>query len=342
MIQVAVVGTGYWGPNLVRNLASVTGVTVHTLCDLDVAKAERIRQRACPEARIETDAAVVAANPEIDAVVIATPVRSHHQLCRRFLEAGKHVFVEKPLAQSVAECADLVALAEQQGRILMVGHVFIYNPAVVRIREILAAGDLGSLLYIYSQRVNLGRVQTDLNAMWSFAPHDLSILDYWLGAEPERVSARGFSCLGNGIEDVVFMVLEYPGGIGAHLHLGWLDPRKQRQMTLVGSKQMLVYDDVSLDAKITLYDRGIKDLHDFIHAPKTFADFQVQLRSGDIRVPALSFSEPLQRECQHFVDCIRNGERPITDAAAGLRVVKVLEAGAESLRQGGVAIALAD
>ncbi|HET8580202.1 MAG TPA: Gfo/Idh/MocA family oxidoreductase, partial [Nitrospiraceae bacterium] len=201
--------------------------------------------------------------------------------------------------------------------------------------------ELGKLFYMYSQRVNLGRIQSDVNALWSFAPHDVSIMNYWLGQEPLWVATRGFSYLNNGIEDVVFVTLEYPGGVGAHFHLGWLDPRKVRLMTLVGSKKMLVYDDVSLDAKIQIYDKGIVQLHDHLGTPESFAEFQLQLRVGDLVIPpTLQFSEPLQNECQHFIDCIRNGQRPLTDGLNGLRVVKVLEAAEQSLKQGGLPVGL--
>jgi predicted dehydrogenase len=222
----------------------------------------------------------------------------------------------------------------------MVGHVFEYNVAVQRIKQYLDQGELGRLLYVYSQRVNLGRIQNDVNALWSFAPHDVSIMNYWLEQEPVRVAARGFSYLNSRIEDVVFVTLEYPGGIGAHLHLGWLDPRKVRLMTLVGSKQMLVYDDVSLDAKIQLYDKGIVRLDDFSEAAESFAEYQFQIRVGDLIIPTLQFSEPLQRECQHFIDCIQNGSRPLSDGLSGLRVVRVLEAAEQSLRQDGQLVEL--
>jgi predicted dehydrogenase len=222
----------------------------------------------------------------------------------------------------------------------MVGHVFEYNTAVRRIKEHIAAGDLGELLYVYSQRVNLGRIQNDVNALWSFAPHDISILSYWLGQQPERVSARGFSYLHAGIEDVVFVTMGYSSGVGVHLHLGWLDPRKVRLMTLVGSKKMLVYDDVSLDAKIQIYDKGVNKLHALLEAPRDFAEFHYQIRTGDLVVPALEFAEPLQMECQHFVDCIRDGRQPLSDGRSGLRVVRVLEAAERSLAEDGRTIEL--
>lgn len=335
MVNVAIVGLGYWGPNLVRNLASLDDVRVSAFSDLDRKRAEAIRRRFYPSATVVGDYRELADNHEIDAVVIATPIRSHFEIAKFFIEAGKHVLIEKPLARTTDECQSLIKLAEQRGRVLMVGHVFEYNVAVRKIKQYLDAGELGKLFYIYSQRVNLGRIQQDVNALWSFAPHDVSIMNYWLGQEPEWVSARGFSYLSNRVEDVVFVTLKYPNGVGAHMHLGWLDPRKVRLMTLVGSKKMLVYDDVSLDAKIQIYDKGITDLHDFLEAPDTFAEFQFQLRMGDLVIPTIQFGEPLQNECQHFIDCIRNRQQPFTDGLNGLRVVKVLEAAEQSLRQDG-------
>jgi predicted dehydrogenase len=339
-VNVAVLGLGYWGPNLLRNLVSLENVKVTALCDADLRRAETFGRRLCREARVVDDYRLLAAAPDIDAVVIATPVGTHHELGSYLIASGKHVFIEKPLGRTQQECRELVELAERHRRILMVGHVFEYNVAVQRIKRYLDSGELGRLFYVYSQRVNLGRIQRDVNALWSFAPHDVSIMNYWFGQEPARVSARGFSYLSRGIEDVVFVTLEYPNGVGAHLHLGWLDPRKVRLMTLVGSKKMLVYDDVSVDRKIQIYDKGIADLHDFLEAPESFAEFQFQLRVGNVVIPTLKFSEPLQGECQHFIDCIQNDRRPLTDGLSGLRVVKVLEAAQQSLRGNGEYIEL--
>ena len=340
MINVAVVGLGYWGPNLVRNLASLDEVKIAALCDLDGQRAAASRDRFCPDARVINDYRLLADDAEIDAVVISTPIQTHCELGSFFLAAGKHVFVEKPLARTTEECRALIELAEHHQRVLMVGHVFEHNVAVQKIKGYIEAGELGKLFYVYSQRVNLGRIQNDVNALWSFAPHDISIMNYWFGQEPVWLSARGFSYLGSGIEDVVFVTLEYPNGIGAHLHLGWLDPRKVRSMTLVGSKKMLVYDDVSLDSKIQIYDKGVANLDEFLTAPETFAEFQFQLRQGDLTIPTLQFAEPLQTECRHFIDCIQNGTRPLTDGLDGLKVVRALEAAEQSLRLNGKPIEL--
>lgn len=335
LINVGVVGLGHWGPNLVRNLAGLPDVRISFLCDLDIRRAEAVRIRYCPMAKITTDYRTLCADPEINTVVVATPLRSHFWIGRSVLTAGKHLFIEKPLASSVEECHQLIDCAWKYNRVLMVGHVFEHNPAVLKIKQILDQGELGKLLYVYSQRVNLGRIQNDVNALWSFAPHDISIMNLWLGEEPIRISARGFSFLSPGIEDVVFVTLEYPGGVGVHLHLGWLDPRKVRLMTLVGNKKMLVYDDVSLDQKIQIYDKGVVPSNHLLEAPETFAEFQFQIRVGDVTVPKLQFREPLQIECSYFIDCIQTGQAPSTGGLNGLRVVKALEAAEQSLRQKG-------
>jgi len=339
-LNVAVVGIGYWGPNLVRNLTSLEGAQVSALCDLDLARAERVKERFCPQARVSNDHREVADDPKIDAVVIATPVNNHFELGSLFLSRGKHVFMEKPLAKTVDECTRLIELAHHHQKTLMVGHVFVYNAAVVKIKDYLRNGELGKLLYIYSQRLNLGRIQHDVSALWSFAPHDVSIVNYWLDEEPILVTARGFSYLKTGIEDVVFVTLNYPSGVGLNLHLTWLDPQKVRLMTLVGTKKMVVYDDVSVDSKIKLYDKGILALHEYMEAPPSFAEFQFQIRMGDVLIPRLSFSEPLQNECRHFLDCILDGKPPATDGLNGLGVVKVLQAAEESMKRGGAPIEL--
>lgn len=338
MIKVAMIGLGYWGPNLLRNLVGIPDIQVSAICDLDKRMAEANRKKFCPQALVTSDYHDLGNHSQVDAVVIATPLKTHFEIGSYFLKSGKHIFIEKPLAHSVVECQQLIDLAEKRRCVLMVGHVFEYNNAVRKIKQYLAEDELGRTFYIYSQRVNLGRVQNDISALWSFAPHDVSIINYWLDQEPCQVSARGFSLLNSGIEDVVFVTLEYPNGIGAHLHLGWLDPRKIRLMTIVGSKKMLVYDDVSTDAKLQIYDKGIVDLHNFIETPFSYAEFQFQIRSGDLVIPALKFDEPLQSECLHFVDSIRTGRTPLTDGMNGLRVVKVLEAADRSLKQKGASI----
>ena len=335
-VRLALVGLGYWGPNLARNLAILDNAELVALCD---ANEERLRRigRQYPSARLVPSFEDVLADDTIDAVVVATPVDTHFDLCRAALAAGKHVMVEKPLATSSAECETLIELAAAQGRTLMVGHVFVYNAAVNKVKEYIDAGEIGDVYYVYSQRLNLGQVRHDVNAMWNFAPHDLSIMCHWFGTEPTNLTARGHSYIQPGIEDVVFLNMEYPNDILASVHISWLDPLKVRRMTIVGSEKMVVYDDVSADAKVTVYDRGVtKKLIDQTEASlgsyRTYGEFQLLLRAGDVLIPKLDFVEPLKIECQHFVDCIRTGETPVSDGRQGLWVVRALEAAQRSLR----------
>ncbi len=343
MVNVALVGLGYWGPNLARNLAALQGAQLHTLCDL---RAERLARfaREYPRAHATSDYEQVLTSRDVDAVVIATPVHTHFEMARMALLAGKHVFVEKPLAQTAAQCRELIAAAEAAHLTLMAGHVFIYNSAVRRVKEYIDSGELGQVYYVYSQRLNLGIIRQDVNALWNFAPHDLSILCYWLNSIPERVMARGYSYIQPGIEDVVFMALDFPGGVGANVHISWLDPHKVRCMTVVGSEKMVVYDDTNPDARIMVYDKGVAKVPAAANSSngpslgryESFAEFQLLLRAGDILIPKIDFVEPLKLECQHFVDCIQNGQRPMTDGYDGLRVVESLEAAQRSLARGGV------
>jgi predicted dehydrogenase len=282
------------------------------------------------------------ADDQVDAVIVAVADQFHVPLSIKAIQAGKHVLVEKPLAQTSAQCAQLVDLAAAGGLTLMVGHVFLYNAAVRRMKDYIDSGELGDVHYVYSQRLNLGQVRHDVNALWNFAPHDLSILMYWLGNGPERVIARGYAYVQPKIDDVVFMTLDYPGGVGANVHISWLDPFKTRQMTVVGSKKMIVYDDVSADARITIYDKSVARTRRSPEggAPgsyETFGEFQLLLRAGDVLIPKIDFVEPLRVECQHFVDCIQSGETPRTDGVSGLHVVRALEAAQASMDAGGAA-----
>ncbi len=337
-VNIALVGLGYWGPNLARNLVLLDGGRLHTICD---SRPDQLARYAAlyPGARATGDFEDVINDVGVDAIVLATPLETHHRLARAALAAGKHVLVEKPLAATSDECRDLINIAADRGRTLMVGHVFLYNSAVRKVKDYITSGELGDVMYVYSQRLNLGQVRHDANALWNFAPHDLSIIGYWLDAEPRQVVARGFDYLQPGIEDVVFMTLDYPRGIGANVHISWLDPMKIRRMTVVGSEKMVVYDDVSTDARITLYDKGVtrtsRRQDAAINAPmgrfETFGEFQLLLRAGDVLIPKVDFVEPLRVETQHFVDCIVSGETPLSDGHDGLRVVQALEAAQRSL-----------
>lgn len=327
-IRAAVVGLGYWGPNLVRVTAESRDFDLAAICDADLARLETLGRRY-PSARATASFDSVVSDPAIDAIVIATPAETHHALARAALDAGKHVLVEKPMARTAAECEDLIATAASANRVLMPGHVFLYNAGVRKVREYIASGELGDVYYAYSQRLNLGQVRRDVNALWNFAPHDLSILDWWFDATPERVTASGFSYIQPGIEDVVFMTLEYPNGIGANVHISWLDPHKVRLMTVVGSEKMVVYDDTSADERIRLYDKGVvKKVLDgadqLLGRFETFAQFQLLLRAGDVLIPKIDFVEPLQLEFADFAAAIRGERPPLSDAVLGTQVVKSL------------------
>ncbi len=335
-INVAVIGLGDWGPNVGRNLARLSDVNLYAVCDMQEEALQKIGVQY-PAIRLGTDYTELLNDPNVDAVVIATPVATHYALVKECLIAGKHVLVEKPLATTFDQCDELVELADKYNKVLMVGHVFLYNAAVRKLKSIIQSGELGQIYYIYSSRLNLGRVRQDVNALWNFAPHDISIVLYLLDMMPAQVNARGFSFIQPGIEDVVFVTLNFPNGTGVNIHLSWLDPRKMRLMTVVGSEKMVIYDDVSADAKIQIYDKGVtkqptdQSLGEF----KSFGEFQLLLRAGDVLIPKIDFVEPLKLECQHFVDCIETGKKPITDGREGLRVVQVLEAAQRSLENEG-------
>ncbi len=337
-IGVALIGTGYWGPALARNFAATQRVELLHLVDRDDSKAIAVRNRIAPEAAAHDDLTRALTDPAVEAVAIATPAASHFELAGASLRAGKHTLVEKPLAMTESECEVLENLAAERGLVLMVGHVFLFNAAVEFVKEAIGNGELGDIQYVHSRRVNLGRVQADINALWSFAPHDISILNYWMGAEPISVAARGFSYIQKHVEDVIFCTLEYPGGRGAHMHISWLDPRKVREMTVVGSRKMVVFDDVSPQAKIKVYDSSVTTSP---APPESFADWQVDIRHGDVSIPRLPWAEPLRTEVEHFVACIRDGVPCRTPGSQGREVTRAIAAAQESLKTGGGAIALA-
>ena len=336
MLNVAHVGCGYWGPNLIRNLMSLNNARIVAVCDRDPGRLAYV-QSLCPDVQTCVDVEEVLGLPHVDAVSLATPAATHYELGMRCLEAGKHLFVEKPMALRSADCEALIEAAASRGLTLMVGHVFRYNSAVNKVKEYIDAGELGEIYYVYSRRVNLGRVQTDIDSLWSFAPHDLSILMYWLDSEPTHVLARGFSFLNSGVHDVVFMTLQFPNGAGAHVHVSWLDPKKTREMVVVGSEKMIVFDDISVDAKVQIYDKKVcrKGNTGPSDSVGSFREFQFAAVAGDCVIPSFSYDEPLRVECQHFAECIENGTPCMTGGEDGLRVVRVLEAAERSLAQTG-------
>lgn len=340
-INLAVVGCGYWGPNLVRNFVQLQDVNVSALCDLDISKACAVQHDYVPNVQVLTDYSSIINDPQVFAVVIATPAYSHFDIAQSALNASKHVFVEKPLAMSVLECQKLIHLARQADLVLMVGHTFRYNIAIRKIKEYIDDGFLGDIIYIYTRRLNLGKIRTDVNALWSLGPHDISTLLYWLGEAPIKVTSSGFSYLNSNIEDVVFMALEFSSGIKTYSHLSWLDPKKVREITIVGTEKMLIYNDIATEGKIQIYDKCISRYRDpHFQYEHSYAEFQMRGRYGDMSVPYLPFHEPLQLECQHFVDCIRSKAIPLTDGYEGLRVVRVLEGAQESLKHKNISVDL--
>lgn len=325
-MKVAVVGAGYWGPNLIRNLLSERALSGVVVCDRDPARLDLVKGRF-PQAETTSDLDRVLGDPDVAGVVLATPISTHGPLGLRVLEAKKHLFVEKPLAGSVAEAERLVAVARERERVLMVGHTFEYSPPVLRTREIIESGDLGRIFFVSMSRVNLGLHQRDASVIWDLVPHDFSILFHWLRETPVRVAAIGRDCVQRGIPDVAFIHLQFPSGVVANLEVAWLAPSKLRRTAIVGEKKMLVYDDNENIEKVKIYDQGV-DFRD----PETFGEWHLSYRTGDIVSPRLPSTEPLKAEMDHFVDCILTGRTPRTDGLSGLRVVAALAATERALQ----------
>lgn len=328
-MHVGVVGCGYWGPNLVRNLSESRLCTKLSLCDLDARKLERLAMRY-PAAAAFTSFDAMLAQPDLKAVMIATQLSQHYPLARRALERGLHVFVEKPFAGSSEQGEELIGLAEKNGLVLAVGHTFLFSPPVVKIREILDGDELGKVYYISSTRVNLGLHQKDISVIWDLAPHDLSMIMYWLGEVPVEVLATGKDFVQPGIPDVAFIFLRFASGAIAHVQVSWLAPSKLRRTTIVGSAKMLVYDDTANLEQVKIFDKGVH-----YRDPDTFGEYQLSYRTGDIVSPRLETYEPLQAEVNDFLTAVREGRRPRTDGFDGLCVVRVLEAAEKSLGNSG-------
>jgi predicted dehydrogenase len=321
-LRVAVAGLGYWGPNLARNFAALPNCELAWCCDASEDARGRLAPMF-PSARFTGELDDVLADESVDAVALATPVPTHATLARRVLEAGKHCFVEKPLAQTVADAESAVAAARAADRVLMVGHLLEYHPAVVKLKQLIDDGELGELRYLYGNRLNLGKLRADENALWSLGAHDVSVVLRLVGEDPVSVEARGESYVRDGVEDVVFCYLRFPSGVAAHLHLSWLDPHKERRFTVVGAERMATFDDMAPEGKIAVYDKG------FDARPRGYGEYIS--RSGEIFMPRLETGEPLRAECEHFVECVRTGATPISDGESGLRVVRVLEGLQDSL-----------
>jgi predicted dehydrogenase len=316
-VRVGVVGLGYWGPNLARNLDAIPGCELTWCCDASPEALARVAARF-PGARTSPDLDELLADPSLDAVVVATPVPTHASIAVRVLEAGKHCFVEKPLGLSTAEAREAARAAAANDRVLMVGHLLEYHPGVQKLKELTDSGELGDrIYYIYGNRLNLGKLRADENALWSLGAHDVSVLLYLAGEEPSECVAHGESYVREGIEDVVFCFLRFPSGLSAHLHLSWLDPHKERRFTVVGSRRMATFDDMAIEGKLTIYDKG------FDEDARGYGEYIT--RTGDIFCPRIPNHEPLRVECEHFIECVRTGTRPRSDGESGIRVVSVLE-----------------
>ncbi len=328
-IRVGMIGSGYWGPNLIRNFMDIPGSELVMVADLKQDRLDKIR-RSYPTVLTTQDYTELF-NQKLDAAVIATPPSTHHPIAKACLEHGLHVLVEKPLTLSSVHAEELIELAEKKGLVLMVGHTFLYNAAVLAMKDLIDRGDLGQVYYLDAARLNLGLFSRDLNVMWDLAPHDISILLFLLNKLPLAVSAHGLSCAFNGIHDVAYVNMVFPDNIMAHIHISWLDPCKVRRVTVVGSKKMAVLNDIEALEKIKIYDKGVE-------APEysnNFGEFQFSYRYGDILIPNIRLGEPLKVECQHFLDCIIKHEQPCSSGKVGLNVVKILESAQKSLSNSG-------
>jgi predicted dehydrogenase len=334
-VRTGVVGLGYWGPNLIRNLNELDAADLRWICDLDQSRLDTFGKRY-PAVRCTRSYEDLVADPELDAIVIATPVSTHHPLALAALRAGKNVFVEKPLAGSVAEAQELAAIAGEHELVLMPGHTFLYSPPVNAIRDLIHSEELGDIYFISTSRVNLGLHQADVSVAWDLGPHDFSILCYWLEETPTHLSAMSRSCIFPTIPDIAFINLEYAQGAIAHVELSWLAPSKLRRTTIVGSRKMVVYDDVS-NEPVRIFDSGV-----LLSDPQSFGEFQLSYRTGDIVSPAVPAAEPLQLEMADFCNAIRTGEVPRSSAHLGVEVVKMIEAVDVSLASGGGRVPLAE
>jgi predicted dehydrogenase len=323
-INLGIIGCGHWGPNFVRNFSQMPDVNLICVCDADPKKLEPIRQKYPGLATLH-DASDLLKNQELDAVVISTPASTHYRLVKNALSANKHVLVEKPISIKTGEAQDLIRISKKQKKILMVGHTFLFNPAVNKAKEIIENKRLGRIYYIHCRRTNLGPLRKDVNAIWDLSLHDISILNYLLDAMPLEAAAYGQCFLSHKLEDVGFIILKYPKNILAHIHVSWLDPKKIREMVFIGDRKMLAYDDINLDEPVKVYDKGVmKARYELPY--KSFKEFQLIIRNGATEVLDVEKEEPLKRECRHFIDCVNSGLKPLTGAQEGLSVLKVLSA----------------
>jgi predicted dehydrogenase len=336
VLNVGIIGCGYWGPNLIRNFVQLSESDVVRVADLDETRLNHMRS-LYPKIETTKDYREIIDDPDIDIVAVATPVHTHYRLAKEALAAHKHVLVEKPVAASVSEAEDLVTRAEGNGYRLMVGHTFLYTSAVAKMKEIINSGELGEIYYINSQRLNLGLFQQDINVVWDLGPHDISIILHLLDQVPRSVSAVGASHINPAVEDVAILTMEFSCNLFAFVQSSWLDPDKVRRMTVVGSRKMMVYDDVQATEKIKIYDKRVEKPKHY----DTFAEFPYSYKYGDILIPKIDGTEPLRTELQHFIECIKGGKRPLSDGKSGLQVVKILEAAQRSLKNGNQRVPIA-
>ena len=331
MIRVAVIGAGQWGPNLIRNFHNKQMSEVAWIIDRDTARLKEVHAHF-PDVQISKDPEQAFGDSSVHAVVVATPTSTHYALAKEALEGRKHVLVEKPLTTKVKEGLELLKLAAKYRLTLMVGHVFLYNPAVRKAKEYLDAGHLGKVYYVSMTRTNLGPVRSDVNAAWDLAAHDVSIANYWFNSEPLSVSATGGTWINEGIEDATFATLTYPQGIFVNLHASWLNPRKAREITIVGEKRMLTFDDMNLNEPLLIYDQEVNEVSNRRTYADSFASFRESVRKGNITVPNVPPGEPLAIQCAHFLECIVTGKQPFTGAPEGIAVVRAVEAIQRSIR----------
>ena len=332
MLRLAVVGTGYWGKNIVRAFSNTQPSVLYACCDADQDRLQQIKT-SYPGILAYTSYDALLQDTKVNAIAIATPSPTHFILAKQALASGKHVYVEKPLTMTVSESSELIDLAARHKRILMVGHLMIYHPAIQKLKDIINSGELGDIFYVYTQRLNLGIIRENENAWWSLAPHDISIILYLSGSIPSRISVNGQGYLRSHVQDVVFADLKFEDGRMAQIHVSWLDPHKMRKLTVVGSRKMVVFDDMEPIEKLKIYDKGVEAKLGY----ESYGD-ALTLRQGDIYVPNVTMEEPLKIECQHFVHCVMNGHKPETDGENGLVVVKILEAGQQSLDSSGAVV----
>ncbi|MBL7151991.1 MAG: Gfo/Idh/MocA family oxidoreductase [Candidatus Omnitrophica bacterium] len=332
-INIGIIGCGHWGPNFVRNFYSMPEAQVIGVCDLSPARLAQIK-KAYPRLTVYRDYRRLLDKSSLDAVVVSTPASTHYKIAKEALEKKKHVLVEKPLSTDLGQAEDLIRISRKAGKVLMVGHTFLFNPAVNKIKEIISKKELGRIYYIHSRRTNLGPLRKDVNAVWDLSPHDISIINYILGQMPLEVSAYAQRFLTHKLDDVGFIILKYPKDVLVHIHASWLDPKKIREMVFIGNSKMLVYEDTDLSQPIKVYDKGVMEKR-YERPYRSFKEFQLIIRDGLTDTVEVEKEEPLKRECRHFIDCIIEGREPLTDAEGGLNILKVLSAVDKSIARKG-------